>query len=128
MGDVIGVDLFQLGQRVDVAGISRGQGFQGVIKRWNFKSQKQSHGNSLSHNAPGSIGQNQSPGRVFKGKKMAGQTGNERVTMQNLQIAYIDAEAQLIMIKGAVPGPSGRYVWIYPTVKKVRQSASRGQK
>jgi large subunit ribosomal protein L3 len=102
---------------VDVTGTSRGKGFQGVIKRWNFSMQDATHGNSLSHRAPGSIGQNQTPGRVFKGKKMAGQMGNERVTVQNLEVVKVDLERNLLLIKGAVPGAPGGDLIVRPAVK-----------
>lgn len=103
-GDVWGVDRFEEGQRVKVTGVSKGKGFAGTIKRWNFKSQGASHGNSLAHRAGGSIGQCQTPGRVFKGKKMAGHMGSARVTVKNLTIVRIDRERNLLMIRGAVPG------------------------
>ena len=98
-------------------GVSKGKGYAGVIKRWNFKSQDNSHGNSISHRAPGSIGQCQTPGRVFKGKKMAGHLGNARVTTQNLTIVRVDEDRNLLLIKGAVPGPAGGDVYIRPAVK-----------
>ena len=116
-GASIGVDQFQSGQKVDVSGTSKGKGFAGVIKRWNFSHQDNSHGNSLSHRAPGSIGQCQTPGRVFKGKKMAGQMGNVRVTTQNLEVVRVDIDRNLLLIKGAVPGPAGGDVYIRPAVK-----------
>ena len=103
-GDEWGVDRFEEGQRVKVTGVSKGKGFAGTIKRWNFKSQDATHGNSLAHRAAGSIGQCQTPGRVFKGKKMAGHMGNARVTVKNLTIVRIDRERNLLMIRGAVPG------------------------
>jgi len=106
-GGVVTVDRFQAGQLVDVSGVSKGKGFAGVIKRWNFSAQDATHGNSLSHRAPGSIGQNQSPGRVFKGKKMAGHMGAERVTVQGLEVVRVDAERNLLLVKGAVPGAAG---------------------
>jgi len=111
------VDRFQVGQKVDVVGQSRGKGFQGSVKRWNFRTQDATHGNSLSHRAPGSIGQCQTPGRVFKGKKMAGQMGAARVTTQGLEIVRIDAERNLLLIKGAVPGAPGGNVIVRPAVK-----------
>jgi large subunit ribosomal protein L3 len=111
------VESFAPGQIVDVTGVSKGKGFAGVIKRWNFATQDATHGNSLSHRAPGSIGQNQTPGRVFKGKKMAGHMGSERVTVQNLQVVRVDAERNLLLIKGAVPGAPGGDVIIRPAVK-----------
>lgn len=117
VGGVVTVDLFQAGQKVDVTGVSKGKGFAGVIKRWNFAAQDATHGNSLSHRAPGSIGQNQSPGRVFKGKKMAGHMGDERVTVQNLEIVRVDAQRNLLLIKGAIPGAPGGDVIVRPAVK-----------
>lgn len=117
VGSTIGVDRFSVGQIVDVTGVSKGKGFQGVIKRWNFSMQDATHGNSLSHRAPGSIGQNQSPGRVFKGKKMAGHMGAEQVTVQNLEVVRVDAERNLLLIKGAVPGAPGGDVIVSPAVK-----------
>lgn len=117
VGSELKVDQFEAGQRVDVRGVSKGKGYAGTIKRWNFRGQDNTHGNSLSHRAPGSIGQCQTPGRVFKGKKMAGQLGNVRVTTQNLEIVRVDAERNLLLIKGAVPGPAGGDVYIRPAVK-----------
>ncbi|MDY0068831.1 MAG: 50S ribosomal protein L3 [Porticoccaceae bacterium] len=117
VGSALTVERFQAGQIVDVTGVSKGKGFQGVIKRWNFSMQDATHGNSLSHRAPGSIGQNQSPGRVFKGKKMAGHMGAERVTVQNLEVVRVDAERNLLLIKGAVPGAPGGDVIVSPAVK-----------
>jgi large subunit ribosomal protein L3 len=117
LGSEITVDTFAAGQKVDVTGQSRGKGFQGVIKRWNFATQDATHGNSLSHRAPGSIGQNQSPGRVFKGKKMAGHMGAERVTVQTLEVVRVDAERNLLLIKGAIPGAPGADVIVRPAVK-----------
>lgn len=122
-GAELTVTTFEEGQIVDVTGTSKGKGFQGVIKRHNFRMQDATHGNSLSHRAPGSIGQNQTPGRVWKGKKMAGHMGDERVTTQNLEVVRVDAENNLILIKGAVPGATGANVIISPAVKK---QASRG--
>jgi large subunit ribosomal protein L3 len=116
-GASIGVDQFEAGQKVDVSGTSKGKGFAGVIKRWNFSHQDNTHGNSLSHRAPGSIGQCQTPGRVFKGKKMAGQMGNVRVTTQNLEVVRVDVDRNLLLIKGAVPGAAGGDVYIRPAVK-----------
>ncbi|WP_067517284.1 50S ribosomal protein L3 [Endozoicomonas ascidiicola] len=116
-GDVIGVDLFEQGQKVDVTGQSKGKGFQGVIKRYNFRMQDATHGNSLSHRAPGSIGQCQTPGRVFKGKKMAGHMGAEKVTVQSLEIVRVDGERNLLLVKGAVPGATGADVVVKPAVK-----------
>ncbi len=117
----VGVELtvaaFEAGQKVDVTGQSKGKGFQGGVKRWNFHMQDATHGNSLSHRAPGSIGQCQTPGRVFKGKKMAGHMGAERVTVQTLEVVRVDAERNLILIKGAVPGAPGGDVFVRPAVK-----------
>jgi large subunit ribosomal protein L3 len=117
VGSLLTVERFEAGQKVDVAGKSKGKGFQGSIKRWNFKMQDATHGNSLSHRAPGSIGQCQTPGRVFKGKKMAGHMGAERVTTQGLEIVRVDAERNLLLIKGAVPGAPGGDVIVRPAVK-----------
>ena len=117
VGSELTVERFQAGQIVDVAGKSKGKGFQGGVKRWNFKMQDATHGNSLSHRAPGSIGQNQTPGRVFKGKKMAGHMGARNVTTQGLEIVRVDAERNLLLIKGAVPGAPGGNVIVRPTVK-----------
>jgi large subunit ribosomal protein L3 len=117
VGSEITVELFNDVTKVDVAGTSKGKGFQGAIKRWNFSSQRMTHGNSLSHRAPGSIGQNQSPGKVFKGKKMAGQMGNKRVTTMSLELVRVDVENNLLLIKGAVPGATGGDVIIRPAVK-----------
>lgn len=116
-GVEVTVGIFEAGQIVDVTGTSKGKGFAGVIKRWNFKMQDATHGNSLSHRAPGSIGQNQSPGRVFKGKKMAGHMGAERVTVQNLEVVRVDAEKNILLIKGAVPGAPGSDLIVRPAVK-----------
>jgi large subunit ribosomal protein L3 len=117
VGGSLTVERFEAGQMVDVTGTSKGKGFQGGVKRWNFAMQDATHGNSLSHRAPGSIGQNQSPGKVFKGKKMAGQMGNAQVTTQNLEIVRVDAERNLLLIKGAVPGAPGGNVVVRPAVK-----------
>jgi len=117
VGDQLTVERFEAGQKVDVTGTSKGKGFQGVIKRWNFHMQDATHGNSLAHRAPGSIGQNQTPGRVFKGKKMAGHMGAERVTTQNLEVVRVDSERGLLLIKGAVPGAPGGDVIVRPAVK-----------
>ncbi len=117
VGAELNVDLFNEIKKVDVTGTSKGKGFQGAVKRWNFRTQDMSHGNSLSHRAPGSIGQCQTPGRVFKGKKMAGHMGAERVTTQNLEIVRVDAERNLLLIKGAVPGATGGNVIVKPAVK-----------
>jgi large subunit ribosomal protein L3 len=117
VGAELTVSRFAEGQIVDATGVSKGKGFQGVIKRHNFSMQDATHGNSLSHRAPGSIGQNQSPGRVWKGKKMAGHMGAERVTTQNLEVVRVDLENNLLLIKGAVPGATGGDVIISPAVK-----------
>ncbi len=117
VGAELKVDQFETGQKVDVMGTSKGKGFAGVVKRYNFAMQDATHGNSLSHRAPGSIGQCQTPGRVFKGKKMAGHMGDARVTTQNLEVVAIDAERNLLLIKGAVPGAKGGQVTVRPAVK-----------
>lgn len=117
VGGELTVELFQDGQKVDVTGTSKGKGFAGAVKRHNFRMQDATHGNSLSHRAPGSIGQCQTPGRVFKGKKMAGHMGDERVTTQNLQVVRIDAERNLLLVRGAVPGAPGGHVFVRPSVK-----------
>jgi large subunit ribosomal protein L3 len=117
VGSEITVTRFEAGQKVDVTGTSKGKGFAGVIKRHNFRMQDATHGNSLSHRAPGSIGQCQTPGRVFKGKKMAGHMGDERVTTQNLVVVRVDAERNLLLIRGAVPGAPGGHVFVRPSVK-----------
>ncbi len=118
VGAELGVDLFSEGQYVDVKGVSIGKGFAGVIKRYNFRTQDATHGNSLSHRAPGSIGQNQTPGRVFKGKKMAGHMGAEQVTVQSLKVCGVNKEKSLLLIKGAIPGPKGSDVIVRPAEKK----------
>ena len=117
VGSEITVEVFNDAKLVDVTGTSKGKGFQGGVKRWNFSMQDATHGNSLSHRAPGSIGQNQTPGRVFKGKKMAGQMGNVRTTTQNLEVVRVDAERNLLLVKGAVPGSIGGDVIVKPAVK-----------
>ncbi len=117
VGAELTVDRFQEGQTVDVMGTSIGKGFAGTIKRHNFSGQRNTHGNSLSHRVPGSIGQNQTPGRVFKGKKMAGHMGAARCTVQNLQVVRVDSERHLLLIRGAVPGAKGGDVTIRPGVK-----------
>lgn len=116
-GSEIAADLFQVGQIVDVIGTSKGKGFQGGIKRHNFRSQDWTHGNSVSHRVVGSTGQNQTPGRVFKGKKMPGQMGNKRVTVQGLEVISVDAEKGILVIKGAIPGANGGDVILRPSVK-----------
>lgn len=123
IGGVIGVDVFQVGQTVDVAGTSIGKGFSGVIKRHHFSSGRATHGNSVSHNKPGSIGMAQDPGRVFPGKRMAGHLGNVKRTTQNLVIVRIDAERQLLLIRGAVPGARNGDVTVYPAVKGSKANA-----
>ncbi|USD22031.1 50S ribosomal protein L3 [Microbulbifer variabilis] len=117
IGSEITVSSFEAGQKIDVTGTSKGKGFQGGVKRWNFRTQDATHGNSLSHRAPGSIGQCQTPGRVWKGKKMAGHMGAERVTVQNLEVVRVDAERNLLLVKGAVPGAPGGNVIVRPAVK-----------
>ena len=109
--------MFETGEFVDVTGTSKGKGFAGAVKRHNFSMQDATHGNSLAHRAPGSIGQCQTPGRVFKGKKMAGHMGDERVTTQNLEVVRVDTERNLLLIKGAVPGAPGGAVMVRPSVK-----------
>ena len=118
LGTEFKVDLFEAGQIVDVSGVSKGKGFQGGVKRHNFRMQDATHGNSLSHRANGSIGQNQTPGRVFKGKKMSGHMGAANVTTQNLEIVSVDAERNLILIRGAVPGAKSGDVIVRPAAKK----------
>ena len=116
-GTVIGTDIFEVGQKVDVQGVSIGKGYAGTIKRHNFASGRASHGNSRSHNVPGSIGMAQDPGRVFPGKRMTGHMGDDTVTVQNLEIARIDADRKLLLVKGAVPGAKGGKVFVTPAVK-----------
>jgi large subunit ribosomal protein L3 len=116
-GAVIGTDIFEVGQKVDVQGTSIGKGYAGTIKRYNFASGRASHGNSRSHNVPGSIGMAQDPGRVFPGKRMTGHLGDETVTVQNLEIARIDADRNLLLVRGAVPGAKGGKVFVTPAVK-----------
>ena len=123
-GDVVAASLFEAGQKVDVQGVSIGKGYAGTIKRHNFASGRASHGNSRSHNVPGSIGMAQDPGRVFPGKRMTGHLGDVTCTVQNLEIARIDAERQLLMVKGAVPGAKNGQVVVSPAVKvKVKKGA-----
>jgi large subunit ribosomal protein L3 len=116
-GDVIAVSIFQAGQKVDVSGTSIGKGYAGAIKRHNFSSQRASHGNSVSHNAPGSIGMAQDPGRIFPGKRMSGHLGDAAVTTQNLEVVRVDESRQLLLVKGAVPGAKGGDVVVKPAVK-----------
>jgi large subunit ribosomal protein L3 len=117
VGGVVGADIFQVGQLVDVTGTTKGKGFAGVIKRHNFSSNRATHGNSISTNRPGSTGMNQDPGRVFPGKRMAGHLGTVRRTAQNLKIVRVDAERQLLLVRGAVPGADGQNVIVCPAVK-----------
>ena len=117
VGSELKVDIFADVKKADVTGVSKGKGFAGVVKRWNFRTQDMTHGNSRSHRVPGSIGQNQSPGKVFKGKKMAGHLGCERVTVQSLDIVRVDVERNLLLIKGAVPGATNGDVIVKPAVK-----------
>jgi large subunit ribosomal protein L3 len=123
-GQEIKVDLFEEGQKVDVIGTSIGKGFAGTVKRHNFGMQPATHGTSLAHRAPGSIGQNQAPGRVFKGKKMSGHMGNVRRTAQNLEVVRVDAERNLLLIRGAVPGHKGGRVVVRPAIKTRPEGAS----
>lgn len=116
-GDVIPVGLFEAGQKVDVQGVSIGKGYAGTIKRYNFSSGRATHGNSRSHNVPGSIGMAQDPGRVFPGKRMTGHLGDVKTTVQNLEIARVDAERSLLLVKGAVPGAKNGQVVVSPAVK-----------
>ena len=116
-GSSLSVDLFQVGQKIDVQGVSIGKGYAGTIKRYHFASGRASHGNSRSHNVPGSIGMAQDPGRVFPGKRMTGHLGDVTRTVQNLEIAKIDAERKLLLVKGAIPGSKGGKVVVTPAVK-----------
>ncbi|WEF32488.1 50S ribosomal protein L3 [Pseudoduganella chitinolytica] len=116
-GEVIAASLFEVGQKIDVQGVSIGKGYAGTIKRYNFASGRATHGNSRSHNVPGSIGMAQDPGRVFPGKRMTGHLGDVTVTTQNLEIARIDADRQLLLVKGAVPGAKNGQVVVSPAVK-----------
>ncbi len=117
VGGKLGVDLFKVGQKVDVQGVSIGKGFAGVIKRHHFSSNRATHGNSISHNKPGSTGQNQSPGRVFPGKRMAGHLGDVVRTVPNLIVVRVDADRQLLLVRGSVPGSKGRDVVVRPAAK-----------
>ncbi len=121
LGSGLPLEMFEAGQKVDVQGVSKGKGFAGGVKRHNFRMQDATHGNSLSHRAPGSIGQCQTPGRVFKGKKMAGHMGNAKVTTQSLEVVRVDAERNLILIKGAIPGAKQSHVIIKPAVKSINK-------
>lgn len=116
-GQDLGVNLFAAGQKVDARGTTIGKGYAGTVKRHHFRTQDASHGNSLSHRAPGSIGQNQTPGRVLKGKRMAGQLGNAQRTVQNLEVVRVDQARELILVRGAVPGPKGGDIILQPAVK-----------
>lgn len=122
-GGELTVTLFEAGQKVDVTGTSKGKGFAGAVKRHNFRTQDATHGNSLSHRAPGSIGQCQTPGRVWKGKRMAGHMGDVRTTTQSLEIVRVDADNNLLLVKGAIPGATGSHVVVRPSVKS---SGSKG--
>lgn len=117
VGQHINVDLFNDIKKVDVIGTSKGKGFAGVTKRWNFRTQDVSHGNSLAHRGHGSIGQNQTPGKVFKGKKMSGRLGNERVTVQSLDVVRVDVDRKLLLVKGAVPGATNSDLIVKPAIK-----------
>lgn len=127
VGAKIGVDLFKVGQKVDVSGTSQGKGFAGVIKRHHFSSNRASHGNSKSHNAPGSTGMAQDPGRVFPGKRMAGHLGAVRRTVQNLEIVRIDTERQLLLVKGSIPGSRGLDIIVRPTSRATRAGGPSGK-
>jgi large subunit ribosomal protein L3 len=128
-GSELKVDMFQAGQKVDVSGTTIGKGYAGVIKRYHFSSNRASHGNSLSHNSPGSIGMAQDPGRVFPGKRMSGHLGDVKRTVQLLEVARVDAERSLLLIKGSVPGPKNAPVIVRPSVKaKARPSPAKGGK
>ena len=117
-GEEITVSIFEAGQKVDVRGVTKGRGFAGGIRRHNFRGQDSTHGNSISHRAPGSIGQCQTPGRVFKGKRMAGQMGNVNRVQQNLEVVRVDAERNLLLVRGGVPGPAGGRLVVLPSVKQ----------
>jgi large subunit ribosomal protein L3 len=127
-GSEIKADLFKAGQQVDVQGTSIGKGYAGVIKRHHFGGGRATHGNSLSHRSPGSIGQRQTPGRVFPGKKMAGHLGHETSTSQNLVVVQVDAERNLLLVRGAVPGPKGQDVVVRPSVKTRAAKATGAKK
>ncbi|MGP1928832.1 MAG: 50S ribosomal protein L3 [Arsenophonus sp. NC-WZS1-MAG3] len=117
VGQIITIEIFADVKKVDITGTSKGKGFAGTVKRWNFRTQDATHGNSLSHRVLGSIGQNQTPGKVFKGKKMPGQLANERVTVQSLNVVRVDTERNLLLVKGAVPGAAGSNLLVKPAVK-----------
>lgn len=125
LGGELKIDIFQVGQKVDVRAKSKGKGFAGTVKRHNFRTQDATHGNSLSHRVPGSIGQNQTPGRVFKGKKMAGRMGGKPVTVQSQEIIRIDADRRLLLIRGGIPGAPGGDVVITPSVKSANDTESK---
>ena len=125
IGGAIGADIFKVGQKVDVSGTTQGKGFAGVIKRHHFSSNRASHGNSVSHNKPGSIGQNQDPGRVFPGKRMAGRLGADKVTKINLEVVKVDAERNLLLVKGAIPGSENGQVVVRPAVKAAAAKAAK---
>src|SRR5258705_8016996 len=128
VGSELNVDMFQPGQKVDVSGTTIGKGFAGVIKRYHFSSNRASHGNSLSHNSPGSIGMAQDPGRVFPGKRMSGHLGAVKRTVQLLEVARVDTERSLIMVKGSVPGAKNSAVIVLPSVKAKAPKAAKGAK
>jgi large subunit ribosomal protein L3 len=127
-GSELKVDMFQPGQKVDVTGTTIGKGYAGVIKRYHFSSNRASHGNSISHNSPGSIGMAQDPGRVFPGKRMSGHLGDVKRTIQLLEVARVDAERSLIMVKGSVPGPKNAAVVVRPSVKAKAKAPAKGGK
>jgi large subunit ribosomal protein L3 len=127
LGGKVGVDIFKVGQIVDVSGVSQGKGFAGVIKRHHFSSNRASHGNSISHNKPGSTGMAQDPGRVFPGKRMAGHLGAANRTAQCLTVVRVDAERQLLLVKGSVPGSRGRDIVVRPTAKTIRPKGPSGK-
>jgi large subunit ribosomal protein L3 len=127
-GDVVGVDTFAVGQLVDVTGTTKGRGFSGVIRRHNFSSNRASHGNSVSHNKPGSISMAQDPGRVFPGKRMSGHMGDETVTTQNLDVVRVDEARSLLLVKGAVPGAKSGFVTVHPAVRQRAGNAAKGAK
>jgi len=124
-GELKADEVFKVGQKIDVAGVTKGKGFQGTIKRWNFTMGDATHGNSLSHRAPGSIGQRQTPGRVFPGKRMSGHMGVVRRTIENLKIVRVDAERNLLLVSGAVPGAPGGQVIVRPSVKAAARAARK---
>jgi large subunit ribosomal protein L3 len=127
LGGKIGVDIFKVGQIVDVSGLSQGKGFAGVIKRHHFSSNRASHGNSVSHNKPGSTGMAQDPGRVFPGKRMAGHLGAVQRTAQGLTVVRVDPERQLLLVKGSIPGSRGRDIVVRPTTKSIRPKGPSGK-